>query len=314
MLCNGTRKFMPTRPSPIRLGSPADTVAENTVDHHSSVKVASLYSRPLPEFTALTVVATTVGDTVQVPMYRFLVRPRWLLFHVLIVGAVVLMVNLAFWQLRRLDERKSFNALVTTNSESVPVPMNEVLTAGSESPSLEWRRVLVTGTYRSDLALTIVNRAQDGTAGTDSVVPLEVAPNSFVLVNRGFTPLSQSTNAPPSGTVEIVGYLRRSQKRGFGGSIDPSTGTVKELHRIDVSRIAQQIDGTVATMYVQRLESAPAEGEWPARVTMPKLDEGPHLSYAVQWFFFSLCALAGWAVVVRKQLVAHRELEKDSSN
>ena len=38
--------------------------------------------------------------TVTHGMYRFLARPRWLAFHVLIVVLVVVMVNLGFWQLR----------------------------------------------------------------------------------------------------------------------------------------------------------------------------------------------------------------------
>lgn len=254
----------------------------------------------------MTVVATPSDGTVQVLMYRFLVRPKWLLFHVAIVGVVILMVNLAFWQLRRLDERRAFNSLVTANSQTTPVPIGDVLSEGADELTIEWRRVVVTGTYRQDLAVTIVNRAQDGTAGSDSVVPLEVSPGSYVLVNRGFTPLSMTTPTAPTGSVRVVGYLRRTQKRGFGGSIDPAEGTITELHRVDVPRISRQIDGTVSTMYVQRLESTPAEADWPALVALPKLDEGPHLSYAVQWFFFSLCAITGWVFVVRKRIIQER--------
>lgn len=239
-------------------------------------------------------------------MYRFLLRPKWILLHVVIVAMVVLMVNLAFWQLRRLDERKAFNSLVTQNTEQQIESFAKVFSAGADGAALEWRPVTVTGTYRTDLAVTIVNRAQNGTAGVDSVVPIEVSPNSFVLVNRGFVPLSIDVPSPPTGTVTVTGYLRQSQRRGFGGSIDPSTGVVTELHRIDIPRLQQQIEGTVAAMYVQRVESTPAEGEWPAQVVAPKLDEGPHLSYAFQWFFFSLCAIGGWVLVVLKRIKQNR--------
>ena len=44
-------------------------------------------------------------------MYRFLLRPKWIGFHLLVVAAIVTMVNLGFWQLRRLDERQAFNAV-----------------------------------------------------------------------------------------------------------------------------------------------------------------------------------------------------------
>ena len=51
--------------------------------------------------------------------YRFLVTPKWIGFHLLVVVLVVAMINLAFWQLRRLDERRQFNSAVRE-----PTPTN----------------------------------------------------------------------------------------------------------------------------------------------------------------------------------------------
>jgi len=39
---------------------------------------------------------------------------------------------------------------------------------------------------------------------------------------------------------------------------------------------------------------------YPMRLAAPEVDEGPHLSYAVQWFFFSAMAAAFALVVVAK--------------
>jgi surfeit locus 1 family protein len=39
-------------------------------------------------------------------MYAFLLRPKWIVFHLVVIGAVVAMISLGFWQLRRLDERR----------------------------------------------------------------------------------------------------------------------------------------------------------------------------------------------------------------
>ena len=52
--------------------------------------------------------------------YRFALRPKWLLSHVLVLALVVVMINLGFWQLRRLDEKKAHNASVRAN-ESVAI-------------------------------------------------------------------------------------------------------------------------------------------------------------------------------------------------
>ena len=54
--------------------------------------------------------AGTVGSWMS--RYRFLTRPGWIVFHVVVVLLVILMLNLSAWQFRRLDERRSFNAEV----------------------------------------------------------------------------------------------------------------------------------------------------------------------------------------------------------
>ena len=54
-------------------------------------------------------------------MYRFLLRPRWIAFTLVVATAIAVMINLGFWQLRRLDERREFNDAVrraSTNQRS----------------------------------------------------------------------------------------------------------------------------------------------------------------------------------------------------
>jgi cytochrome oxidase assembly protein ShyY1 len=54
-------------------------------------------------------------------------------------------------------------------------------------------------------------------------------------------------------------------------------------------------------MYVELTGSDPPEsGELLEPIAEPTLDEGPHLSYAVQWFIFSALAALGWFLAVRK--------------
>ena len=54
-------------------------------------------------------------------------------------------------------------------------------------------------------------------------------------------------------------------------------------------------------MYVELTESDPPEPGGPLEpVAEPSLDEGPHLSYAVQWFIFSALVAIGWFLAVRR--------------
>jgi cytochrome oxidase assembly protein ShyY1 len=238
-------------------------------------------------------------------MYRFLLRPKWLLFHLGIVLLVVLMINLGFWQLRRHDERREFNAEVRAHAAAPVRPVEEVLPDGADvdPDELQWFNVSATGTYLADEQVFVVNVSQDGAAGVDPVVPLLLADGRLLLVNRGFVAGTATVPAPPQGTVEVVGRLRPPQKRGTGALSDPAEGELTEVQRIDIKRLQQQLDAPVLPMYIDLLDSTPPEpADLITPVAAPNLGEGPHLSYAAQWFIFSVAAVVGWVLAVRRSV------------
>jgi surfeit locus 1 family protein len=242
-------------------------------------------------------------------MYRTFFRPKWLLTHLLAITLVVVMVNLSLWQFNRLDKRKAFNALVELNAAQPVVPLDKLLT--SEPASIEWRRVIVRGSFLSDKEVLAVNRSQDGTAGADPITPFAFSSegkNFVVLVDRGFVPLSEVSPAPPSGEVELIGRVRLSQNRRVGSLSDPSTGVLKEIQHINVSRLTTQVQSNagekVVPFYLDLLESPQVTTALPARVANPITSNGSHLSYAIQWLLFAACAIAAWVILVRRSLTA----------
>lgn len=237
-------------------------------------------------------------------MYRFLVKPKWIAFTLLCALAVVVMVNLAFWQIRRLHEREAFNELVRTNADMDVTPIGDVLVAGADPDTVEWRRVTVTGTYLPDQQVVEVNRSQDGQAGFNVLDGLRTDDGSVLIVNRGFVPGTEAAPPAPGGTVTLIGQLRRTETRGLGQPSDPDGVTLTDVHRIDIPKLAPQLGGDVEPMYLQLLVSTPAEGRYPVNVAPPELDDGPHLSYTIQWFIFSACVVVGWVLAVRRS--AHK--------
>lgn len=235
-------------------------------------------------------------------MLRGLLRPRWIGVHVGVGLLVALMVNLGFWQLDRLQQKQDFNVLVTTRSERPVQELARVLPE-IENGAAEWLRVSVRGTYDPARAVRVVNRSQNGTAGYNEVVPLRTEAFGWVIVNRGFVPLSGAVPAPvPEGDVGVVGWLRASQKRGTLGAVDSTDPSNRDFQRFDIPLMAKQLGGDVLPVYLQLFEESPATIEsWPAPVPFPELDEGPHRSYAFQWFFFSTVAFVAWVVVVRRK-------------
>src|SRR5262245_32816096 len=98
-------------------------------------------------------------------MYRFLLRPKWIAFTLGMVLLIVVMINLGFWQLRRLDQRREFNAAVEARYDTAPQPLDEVLTPGTDPRDVQWLPVIANGTYRPEETIHIVNRSQNGFAG-----------------------------------------------------------------------------------------------------------------------------------------------------
>ncbi|MEI6199285.1 MAG: SURF1 family protein [Actinomycetota bacterium] len=237
-------------------------------------------------------------------MVRTLLSPRWILTHLAVALLIFLMINLGFWQLRRLDEKKTFNAVLRSHTSAPLQTLDQAVPSGWNQKTSEWLRVRIIGTYDRKKAVTVINRSQDGSAGFDSVVPFTSIDHRTILVNRGFVPLAMPVPEVPTEQREIVGYLRASQSRSALGAIDSVAAGNTEFQRFDIPLISAHVGGTVEPMFLQLIEeSPPANSQWPAKVALPPLDEGPHLSYALQWFFFCLVAFTAWVVVVRRKIL-----------
>lgn len=243
-------------------------------------------------------------------MYRFLLRPRWLLFHLVCIGGVVLMISLGFWQLRRLDERQAFNATVEARVDLPATPLDDVLGDGdgvSDLDALEWRSVTARGEYLADEQLVVVNRSQAGQAGDIVVTPLRLDDGRVLLVERGFVPIGTEAGPPPTGPVQVEGRLRPSEVRRRGGLSDPASGDLDQVQRLDIARVAPQLPGDVVGAYIELTGSTPAEaGPFPRALDPPELTEGSHLSYAGQWFIFSAGVVVGWVLAVRHSVRTRR--------
>ena len=239
-------------------------------------------------------------------MYKFLVRPKWIATHLLVIVLVVVMVNLGKWQLNRHHERKDFNATLVQRFDAPIQPLNELLQSG-EPADIEWLPTAVTGTYLQGEDISLVNVSQNGMAGYDAVTPMLLSDGKIVLINRGFLPLASEFPPAPTGEVSLLGRVRASSERRTGAVSDPATGELNEVQRIDIDRLQQQIDGELVPVYVQLLKSTPAEAPTLSTIVDPDFSNGPHLSYTVQWLFFALCAVGGWIALARREVVRQKK-------
>ncbi len=221
---------------------------------------------------------------------------------------VVAMIALSFWQWGRLAERKDFNRDVRSRSETALVDVTSL--DFSDPNELEWRAVIATGTYLVDEEVLIVNRSQDGRAGTNVVTPLRLDDGRIIAVTRGFIGLDQTAAEAPSGDVSVAGILRASEKRRAGQPTAPD-GVVGELFRLDLDRLSEQIDGDLLPMSIAMETSRPSDDPILRPIAPPALSEGSHLSYAIQWLIFSACVVIGWVLAVRRSISRMRSTSLD---
>lgn len=235
-------------------------------------------------------------------MYRFLLTRRWIVAGLVVLAAVVTMVALGLWQLRRHDEVGSRNDLVRKRQSADVVPVEEVF--GGDPQAATYRRVTFEGIYDVAAEVAIDNRSAEGRPGRHLLTPLRPARGPALIVDRGWIPLDSdaSAAAPPDGHVTVVGVLFPSERKGALEPAIAPTGTLDRFPRIDVARIGRQLAYPSYPLYLRLQSQAPAqESSLPQRPGSPTLSAGPHLSYAVQWFLFAAVAVAVFAALARRE-------------
>jgi len=99
----------------------------------------------------------------------------------------------------------------------------------------------------------------------------------------------------------VTGIVLPSEKRGFLGQKEPESGQLSSIVRVDVPRIRRQLPYGLVSERVYVLLSAqqPAQPRsLPAPESyVPDLSNGPHFSYAIQWFFFASIAVVAYLVI-----------------
>jgi cytochrome oxidase assembly protein ShyY1 len=207
-------------------------------------------------------------------------------------------VWLGVWQLDRLEQRRAFNASVERGLKLAPQPLERLIPPGAEPDpdSLSYRRAEVQGIYDDDREVVLFGRSLDGTPGNHVLTPLVTQDGRALIVDRGWVPLHLGRPpigeaVPPSGTVRVTGVLFPPEEQSPSSG---STEAVASFTKIDLGRLGRQLPYPVHPVYLWLRSQDPSQpGALPRPVPLPELTEGPHLSYAVQWFIFSAIALVG---------------------
>ena len=226
---------------------------------------------------------------------------RIVLFILCAVVFAALCIRLGFWQLSRLAQRRARNALVTARLKE---PMADLTALTADSSSV-LRRARIAGTPDYDHEVVLADRSYNGSPGVYLLTPVRVAGHDTAfLVNRGWV-------YAPDG-VSVDGQRWRDRDTTFVGYADllsPGARSARSgvlrpgvLGRLNQPAVSSALPYPVSRLYLvaTQQDSAIPYSQRTARLAPPPLDEGPHLSYAIQWFSFAAIALVGGAAVAMR--------------
>ncbi|GGC88337.1 hypothetical protein GCM10011512_14120 [Tersicoccus solisilvae] len=239
--------------------------------------------------------------------YRFLGTAPWLGWFALAALFAVVCGLLGHWQLDRRAETVAAIETIEANYDHEPLSFDEAAGQFRQfDTAREWTPVRMTGRYLPEQTRVVRNRPLNGQPGFEVLVPFRTAAGPTVVIDRGWLPLGSNGDpaavpAPPSGAVDVVARLKHPEG-GLDRGAPPG-----QLASIDLDTYAAQIDAPIATgAYGALADEKPAPATSPIAFPRPSLDEGPHLSYAMQWFAFGLLGFVGLGYAARQQAWVNR--------
>jgi surfeit locus 1 family protein len=231
--------------------------------------------------------------------------PLWLraIFLSAIPIVFISMLALGFWQLSRLQERRAQNALILSRTEQLPVAL-ETLLSTSDWSELNYRTVTVRGVFDATQEIFWKNQAYNGAPGFHVITPLRISgTEAVVLVDRGWVPYGDGETrrepayAPPTVEVVLTGQMRVPAVRSAALSPQdrlPTDGSpLTAWFWLDTRVIQAQMPYALLPVILHQTPEAGPATRFPIADLSLQLDDGPHLSYAVQWFSFATIALVG---------------------
>jgi surfeit locus 1 family protein len=221
--------------------------------------------------------------------------------------ALLLLLALGFarlgvWQLSRLHQRRAANRVTLAARSAPPVLLPK--SALQRPEMLNEHRVIARGRYDHDHDIVLRGEALQGVPGVHLVTPLRMTgTDTALLVDRGFVPAPDAVSVEPErlrepGEVVAEGIAAGLDSGGGKPIVDAGRTT---WARLDLLALRDRLPYPVLPVYLRQV---PGSGvpSFPRRLDPPAIDEGPHLSYAVQWFLFAGLAVAFAFLVVGRRV------------
>jgi cytochrome oxidase assembly protein ShyY1 len=237
-----------------------------------------------------------------VNLWRLAASRRWIGIFGFTLAFAVACVGLGQWQFDRRAEARSAIELLDLNWSQPTQDLDEVVATVDEFDATEkWRSVRLSGEYLPEV-LYVRTRSGPGGVGFEQLAMLAQTDGTVFVVNRGWVRANGDNSAPeetpalPRGPVNVTAHLIPGEMQVIGRNAP--TGQIATIH---LAEIDERTDGDVFTGWYGRLASETPSAPIGASWSKPVLDEGPHLSYALQWYVFAAMGFFGYGWALRKE-------------
>lgn len=224
-------------------------------------------------------------------------KPTWLAIA-LTAGGVSLCVALGLWQLDRAALKES----IELKFEQRLGEQYQAFAAGDALDDIEYRKLLLQGSYDNTRHLLVDNQLHRGRAGYYVLTPLKLKDSDdLILVNRGWAawgvsreelpPIPPATSA--NGVAGIANYPNQPALR-LGG-MNPSERWPQLIPYIDIEALQTQFSGHLlpVVLWLAPEQSGAFVRNWNPVWMKPEKSR----AYATQWFAFALIALVFFVIL-----------------
>ncbi|MCI0599970.1 MAG: SURF1 family protein [Beijerinckiaceae bacterium] len=215
------------------------------------------------------------------------------------VFAVTVLISLGVWQLHRSVWKQKLIAEIESRAHTTPRPLPEIEDWPKLRPyDYEYRHVEATGVFDHAKEALVLRAGKE--PGYHVLTPLHLKSGGYVVVNRGFVPLSREKPAArPAGQIQgeaaVTGLMRQPEARNPFTPIDnPAAG---RFFTSDPELIARHFGLMPAAPFTIDADPVPLPGGWPRGGTAVLVLPNNHFDYALTWFSLALAATGVFAVI-----------------
>lgn len=223
---------------------------------------------------------------------------------IIVIASVLTLVfaRLGFWQIARMHQRQALNAELASRAVGSPVELSQLPT---DTAKAHYRHVRVHGTYDYANEILLTLRSRDGSPGVNLVTPVRMTgTDTALLLVRGWvyspdgmTVDSQKWRERP--TVNAAGFVETYPPARSGANQSP---THPNAYRwLDRQELSRRFKYPLEPYYVVLTTPGDTMAHDPPRLSVPPMDEGPHRSYAIQWFSFAAISIIGTILFLRRK-------------